>query len=133
MSKKRPDTGSITNELEGASLFFHPAQTETPPAPIRPLPAEERTIERSSVRSENRTEKRTEIRTVELPIRRPARRYSFEFYDDQIVEMKRLKHEAEMRGEKVSLSDIARQAIDVYLERIIERHSERKSERSEEA
>jgi hypothetical protein len=125
MSKKRPDTESIANELEGASLFFHPAQAETPPAPIRPLPSEERTIERSSVRSEIRTE----IRTVSIPIRRPARRYSFEFYDDQIVEMKRLKHEAEMRGEKVSLSDIARQAIDVYLERIIERNSERKSER----
>jgi hypothetical protein len=117
MSKKRPDTESIANELEGASLFFRQPQAETPAA-------EERSIERSSVRSENRTE----MRTAELPVRRPARRYSFEFYDDQIVEMKRLKHEAEMRGERVSLSDIARQAIDAYLERIIERKSERSAE-----
>lgn len=43
--------------------------------------------------------------------------------------MKRLKHEAEMRGEKVSLSDIARLAIDTYLKHVGVRNSERKSER----
>lgn len=69
-------------------------------------------------RTENRTEFRTENRSVsqhELPVKRRTKRYSFEFYDDQLMKLKQLKHQAEMRGERVSLSDMAREAMDQYL------------------
>jgi hypothetical protein len=94
-----------------------------PRTPTTPLTEEAKTdktksevTERFSERKNERTEIRTEERTGQLPIKRLSRRYSFEFYDDQITALKRLKHDAEMRGEKVSLSDMARQALDEYLQ-----------------
>lgn len=70
-----------------------------------------------SERKSERTENRSEIRTNTLPIRRRTKRYSFEFYDDQIIQLKRLKRLAEDQGENVTLSDIAREALDLYLKR----------------
>ncbi|MCB9437283.1 MAG: hypothetical protein H6673_09885 [Anaerolineales bacterium] len=60
---------------------------------------------------------RSENRTV-LPARRLSRRYSFEFYDDQIQTLKRLKFEAESQGQRLSLSDIVREALDRYLQHL---------------
>lgn len=96
--RKNLDESTIVNELRGQSAFFRPA----------PQPTE---------RTEIRSEKRTEFRTEALPIRRRTKRYSFEFYDDQLTKLKRLKREAEDRGENVTLSDMARAAVDQYLER----------------
>ncbi len=64
-----------------------------------------------------RSEVRTEIRTNERPLyeKRRTRRYSFEFYEDQITQLKKLKYEAEMVGERVTLSDLVREALDGYL------------------
>ena len=75
----------------------------------------ERKTVRKSERSEFRTEKRSENRSVDLPIKRHTKRYSFEFYADQIVSLKQLKVKAEMDGESLSLSEMAREALDEYL------------------
>lgn len=73
------------------------------------------TAEPISERNSERTETRAEYRTLPLPTKRRSTRYSFEFFEDQIVKIKRLKFEAEQAGQKLSLSDIARQALDDYL------------------
>lgn len=108
MSKNQLDTSVVVNELKGGSLFF------------------QRTPERTDKRTEERSEIRTENRTVQYPIKRLTKRYSFEFYEDQITRVKRIKIETELRGERISLSEIVREALDHYFETV------RKNERSEE-
>jgi hypothetical protein len=116
MSKKDLNPESVINELKGQSVFFKPTPEE-PQSPTQspeeaaPPQSEPVQTERKSVRKSERTE----IRTGKLPVKRLSRRYSFEFYDDQITTLKRLKHEAEMEGQRVTLSDMARDAIDEYL------------------
>ena len=51
----------------------------------------------------------------DLPLKRRTKRYSFEFYEDQLVKLKQLKIQAEMAGESVSLSEMVRLALDAYL------------------
>jgi hypothetical protein len=80
-----------------------------------PSKASEAETVRNSVRSEFRTEKRSENRTPHLPVKRNTKRYSFEFYEDQISRLKHLKRDAEDQGENITLSDIAREAFDLYL------------------
>jgi hypothetical protein len=66
-------------------------------------------------RFSERTEFRTEIRTPLKLRKRRTTRYSFEFYEDQLLKLKQLKYESELAGEKVTLSELAREALDEYL------------------
>ncbi|MCC6613386.1 MAG: hypothetical protein IT320_07905 [Anaerolineae bacterium] len=84
-----------------------------PPQASSSAPESERNSERTVIRSEVRTDERT---MEMLPVRRRTRRYSFEFYDDQIFALKKLKRAAEDRGEQLTLSDMARAAFDLYLQ-----------------
>ena len=77
---------------------------------------EERTKLRPELRAEDRTKNRTEFRTDGLPVKRRTKRYSFEFYEDQLVRLKQLKIRAELAGESLSLSDMVRSALDDYLD-----------------
>lgn len=95
-----------------STLFQRQSQPE-PQAPDTPRPVEPNGS--PSERPEFRTEKRPEMRTTPLPIKRRTKRYSFEFYEDQLVKLKQLKRQAEDRGESLTLSDMARAALDVYL------------------
>lgn len=115
--KKKLDESGVLNELKGRSSFFPsnkpaPSERETTSPTEMPMPRE---TERKSVRKYERTEVRTENRTASLPIKRSTKRYSFEFYADQITTLKQLKRQAEDRGENLTLSDIAREALDDYL------------------
>lgn len=101
---KKLDENAIMNELRGNSAFF---KTE-------PLRSSE---EQLSERPVYRTEHRSEDRSNALPVKRRTKRYSFEFYDDQIIALKKLKRGAEDRGESLTLSDMAREAFDNYLKR----------------
>lgn len=75
---------------------------------------------RTEMRTENSPEEQTEIRSefrsVRLPIKRRTKRYSFEFYDDQIQQIRMIKIKTEMKGESIAMSEIVRQAIDQYLQ-----------------
>lgn len=71
----------------------------------------------SNEKTERKTE-RTENRTPPLPDKRRTKRYSYEFFEDQIMAVKRLKYEADMAGERVSQSDFVRDALDRYLEHL---------------
>jgi hypothetical protein len=112
MRKNQLDTSDITNELKSGSVFFKKNANEKPA----------RTENRSEIRPEIRTEKRT----VLIPIKRRTKRYSFEFYEDQLSRIKKIKIETELDGENISQSEIVREALDYYFESV------RKSERSEE-
>lgn len=85
------------------------------PLPLTETIETERDNERTSERTEIRPELRSENRSVALPLKRRTKRYSFEFYEDQLVRLKQLKIKAEMEGESLSLSDMARMAFDDYL------------------
>ena len=101
MSKKILDTAGVLNELSGQSVFFkQPGKNE-----------------RISVRKSDRSEIRSEKRTVDLPIRRTTKRYSFEFYEDQILRLRKIKIEAGLEGESIFLSEIVRRALDEYFEK----------------
>ncbi len=51
------------------------------------------------------------------PGRRKLVRHPFEFYEDQVAQLRRISLEAQLRGEKTSMSEIVRQALDEYLQR----------------
>lgn len=128
MSKKF-DNPLPQNELGGA-VFFQ-KRINQPLTTSKPDITSTKRV--SSQPEPERTENRTEIRTVApspLPTKRLSRRYSFEFYDDQITRLKELKHQADLRGEKLTLSDVARKALDDYLDRVTP-ETERKSERTD--
>jgi hypothetical protein len=55
-------------------------------------------------------------RTDEQIAERRTQRYSFEFYTDQIEAIRKLRARRELQGERLSLSDIVRAAIDRYLQ-----------------
>jgi len=70
--------------------------------------------ERYSVRNTERSEIRS-VEGYQIPLKRKTKRYSFEFFDDQLIRLKKIKASAEMTGENVSLSAIVREALDIYL------------------
>ena len=116
MTKKRLNKTAVLNELSGQSVFFkEPEGTE-------------RNTERKSERTEIRSEERTENRTVDIPVRRPTKRYSFEFYEDQLVRLRQTRIEAQMKGESVFLSEIVRQALDEFFTKQDTDRTEKRSE-----
>src|SRR4051812_10767371 len=74
-------------------------ETEKPHVPVRPY-------ERSPVRQYARTD---------TPKRRHLIRHPFEFFEDQVAQLRRVTLEAQLRGEKVSMSEMVREAVDTYL------------------
>ena len=106
--------------------------------PIFPDPKSERKSERTELRSEIRTEDRSEIRSQALPVKRNTKRYSFEFFEDQIIMLKKIKIKTEMEGRQIAMSEIVRMALDEYFQKQnlepfgnpFERNSERTEKRS---
>ena len=74
------------------------------------------TEDRTNARYSERTVFRSDKRTVALPFKRKTKRYSFEFYEDQLTRLKRIKINAELSGESIALSEIVRTALDEYLQ-----------------
>lgn len=127
MAKKTYDMNKLENELKGASAFF---QSPAVPKAKKPEPKPEadvtpgktaaskthpaakvpsdRPIERSSARASVRTNGRTPVRSVS--------RYAFEFYMDQVDELKARSLDDRIRGGSGNMSQMVRQAIDEYLE-----------------
>ena len=101
--------------LANSPFFNEPSPPDNGIQPVQGQAIFDR-AERDSVRSDDRAEIRSETRTFGLPIKRKTKRYSFEFYDDQLMKLKQLKYQAEMAGEQVSQSEMVRQALDAYLQ-----------------
>lgn len=75
--------------------------------------ANERTSVRTPERSNTRTGERVNARTSE----RKIIRHSFQIYQDQLEQMRKLVAMKAMAGEKYQLADIAKIALDDYLNR----------------
>lgn len=88
-------------------------------APIKPRSTTnfDRTENRSEFRSNERPVQRSEMRSVDLPIKRQTKRYSFEFYEDQIHKIKKIKINTELQGKSIAMSEIVRKAVDDFLQR----------------
>ncbi len=111
MSKKL-DTSAIQRDLEGSAFFpRRPRPVPTPPTgPVPILPEQEASRDRDPVvHAPGRAYART-------PVRRKLVRHPFEFYEDQVAELRRISLEAQLRGEKTSMSEIVRNALDEYLQ-----------------
>jgi hypothetical protein len=108
--KKKLNTSSVLSELAQESVFFKKSPTLDETSETHPETA------RTENRSEIRTEERAQFRSYKLPLKRATKRYSFEFYDDQIIRIKQIKINIEMAGERISMSEIVRQALDEYFE-----------------
>ena len=151
--KKKLDTHQITNELKGQSLYFEDQSkrlSKKTGKDERPnVRTPERTNARTDERANTRTSKRVNARTdeqvnertderVNTPIgerktmRRNITRHSYQFYADQVADIKSLWLSYQARGLDIDLSDLAREAFDEYLTRIKEKANERTNERTDE-
>ena len=138
--KKTLDTDQITNELKGQSLYFE-AQSKRLSKKSAQKDANVRTHERTNARTSEhanartaervnaRTDERTNARTGErantpISTRKKAvriiKRHSYQFYVDQVEDMKNLWRGYQARGIEVDLAHFAREAFDEYLTRIKE-------------
>lgn len=88
--------------------------------PIKPRPASTDSNNDSSQNkpktSSNRTTERPNDRTVERE--RITKRHAFEIYRDQYDKLKKIKAEAMLDGNNISMSEMVRDAIDAYLEKL---------------
>lgn len=50
-----------------------------------------------------------------LPYKRRTKRSSFEFYEDQLLLLRKLVYDAAVNGENLSQSDLVRMALDEFL------------------
>lgn len=122
MSKKILNTTKITNELEGASLFFKPIKPSPEPPIVPPETPELTETTKEDNKSTRQIEKdetpkayaRTPARTP-VRVKRTITRYAFEFYQDQVESLKKFSLEEQQRGEKGSMSQMVREAVDAYI------------------
>jgi hypothetical protein len=128
MSKKL-NTAAITNELEGASVFFQRpaaprpevADDPKPPATIyesRPQPAAAppATDRHDSEAKTVRPNERTNERPIGRKAKRTKVRHSFDIFFDQLIDLQVLQLKSVRRGRrKPRLGDMVQKAIDLYL------------------
>ena len=80
-------------------------------------PGAQRNDQESLNSSEDPTpETRTPVRAYgRTGVRRVITRYAFEFYLDQIEDLRRISLEDKLQGERGSMSEMVREAIDQYI------------------
>jgi hypothetical protein len=100
-----PELGS---PLDHMPAIRKPAAKPVPPS--SPLPPPEQPD--NTARTNGEPPVRPNART---PVRRQLTRYAFEFYQDQVEELRRLSLEEKLQGGKGSMSEMVRDAIDTYL------------------
>ncbi len=132
MSKKTLDTSEITNELEGASAFFKPSPIAQAQSVPKSEPQSEiakpqgvdtaatsqetaKPVPEPTVPPEERPPVRPHARTERVRVRRTITRYAFEFFQDQIETLKGFSLNEQLNGEKGSMSQMVREAIDAYI------------------
>lgn len=146
--KKTLDTSSILNELQEGSAFFRRTPSQQSPATVSEKSSPDRstprpTPKKSTKETQNRTVERndrtdtpnglpdipastsavlTAIDDPQPASKRRTERYSFEIYTDQketIDDAKYLYYKK--TGRKVSSSELMRDALDLFLARLMEK------------
>jgi len=134
--KKKLNTESITNELEGASLFFK--KPDTPPSLSEPeksitekvvstlpdSPTPENIItptpqaKNEEIQAQKRSNERTFGRTVERTSKphREKIRHTFDIYKDQLIALQVIQLEAVQSGKKKpKLGKMVSEGIDLFI------------------
>ena len=158
--KKQLDTDQITNELKGQSLYFEAqskrlskksaqketnartgehtnARTDERPNARTNERLNGRTAERMNDRTDERVNARTDERVnartgAQKKAPRIIKRHSYQFYVDQVEDMKNLWRSYQARGIEVDLAYFAREAFDEYLTRIKDKANENANVRTTE-
>lgn len=132
--KKKLNTESIANELEGASLFFTKSASPLPgheiPAtqkflnstPDSPILKKEDLVNNQAQIEQNQNQKRSDERTVERSNERlfkPKRekiRHTFDIYKDQLMSLQIIQLEKVQAGKKKpKLGKMVSEGIDLFL------------------
>lgn len=137
---KKLATDSILNELKGASAFFQrpdaAQESAKPPKETSSSIETERSngsTERfdRTVQTNGSTKKKTStvLAEIETPLDSPAKRttsrYSFEIYDDQKQTLEEVSYLYKKKtGKKLSSSRIIRDALDEFLDALLEKLKE---------
>ena len=102
---KPPELGSPMDHLPPIRkpAASHPPQPSSQTATEQPNKTE---------RADGEPPVRTNART---PVRRQLTRYAFEFYQDQVEELRRISLEDKIQGGKGSMSEMVRAALDAFL------------------
>jgi hypothetical protein len=159
--KKRLETSAIQNELKGQSRYFEEQSKRLSKGAVESErmnarsnePMNKRTrehaIARTAERVNARTNEQVNARTREHANTRTAervngrarerknapriiKRHSYQFYVDQVEDMKNLWRSYQARGIEVDLAYFAREAFDEYLARIKEKANESTNARTDE-
>jgi hypothetical protein len=123
MTKKPPNLAALTNELQGASLFFTPPS----PAPKSAAPSQAQDTqaqteqfaprmvyqqaEAKNVQSSVRTDERSDVQKPRRIIR-----HAFDIYADQLYALQTIQLKAVQNGrKKPKLGTMVQRALDLYL------------------
>lgn len=140
MSKKVLNIDGITNELEGASLFFSKSTNPLPPSKSKPdgmqspesgLSSAPQVIDKPSLDttaldnftvqkvkkgSNEETIEPTNERLIQRSTVRKKIRHTFDIFADQLMSLRELSIEQEKTfGDRVLLGDLAQQALDQFI------------------
>jgi hypothetical protein len=129
MSRKKYSDEAI-NELADSVYFKRPQ----PPTPVSPEPESEQTdiepnpplpapavvSQAADIRTKEPTNERindsTSVRTsVRISTKRIKTRYAFEFFQDQLEQLKQFSLDEKLVGEQGNMSAMVRDALDAYI------------------
>lgn len=103
-----PPLGSPLDEMP----VIQAASKEQPQAPISVAAPEQPITVGTDVPASVRP---NDIASVRTPVRRTITRYAFEFFQDQIETLREHSLKEKLRGEKGSMSEMVREALDLYI------------------
>ena len=105
----------VASQPTSASTFGPDEQPFSPAPPVRPQPANVQSMSTSRGSDPSGQEAYPSSGpSVRTPMRRTITRYAFEFFQDQIDRLRAYSLEEKRRGEKGSMSEMVRQAMDLY-------------------
>ena len=122
-SRRKLNEEAVTNELRAGSLFFRRPQEEegdATPAPEAhagnaPLARETGQPTLPAATSQAAVDNgRSSVRTTGR-VGRILKRHPFEFYQDQLDQLKQISLSEQMAGGRGNMSEMVREAVDAYL------------------
>ena len=108
--KKKLNTDVISSELSGRSAFFPGYNNDTQKDPVEGAQSTDRPTGRPDGVATTRPPDRPTGRRI--PVRR-----GFEFYEDQLVALKKRSLQEQLDGKSGNMSQMVRDALDDYLKK----------------
>jgi hypothetical protein len=136
--KKPLNVESVSNELREGSVFFakggrgqSATATEERPGAEPAVTGALSEVSLGDALAED-IERTSLVRpSVRPPVRRTLRRHPFEFYQDQLEALKQFSLTDQLNGEKGSMSEMVRDAVDEYISRRRHAQAERTDDRTD--